>query len=149
MKFEVVLEELYPQSIDKVWEGLTSRGAISSWLMETHDFSAEVGHRFEMFCVDDAGHRDVYRCEVLELDPPHRMRWSWVLAGNEKLGVTEVEFRLSTEGSGTRLTLYHRGDRDREMLERFKQGWPDKLADLGDVLKQPAKAATSTRSGAQ
>ncbi|MDX1406256.1 MAG: SRPBCC domain-containing protein [Woeseiaceae bacterium] len=134
MKFEIALERVYPHPIDEVWAGLTTSEAISEWLMETNNFVAQVGHRFEMRCLDDHGHEDVYRCEVLDLEPPTRMRWSWVLRGNEDRGHTEVEFRLEPADAGTRLTLWHRGDRDKEMLERFRLGWPDKLEQLAGLL---------------
>lgn len=134
MRFEVVVEREYPHAIDDVWAGLTTGEAISEWLMETRYFVAEVGCKFEMFCLDDKGHEDVYRCEILEIEPPRRMRWSWVLGGNESLGPTEVEYCLESTDSGTKVTLWHRGDRDKQMLERFKAGWPNKLDQLAELL---------------
>lgn len=135
MKFEVGVERHYPHSIAEVWEGLTTNVAISEWLLETNNFEAKVGHRFDMTCVDSSGKLDVYRCQVLELDPPNRMVWSWVLDGNEEQGLTEVEFRLTAVDTGTRVELLHRGDRDKAMLERFKAGWPYKLDQLARVLE--------------
>jgi hypothetical protein len=64
------------------------------------------------------------------------MVWSWVLAGSEDKGVTEVEFKLQATDTGTTVTLIHRGDRDPEMLERFKAGWPHKLDQLARVLNR-------------
>jgi uncharacterized protein YndB with AHSA1/START domain len=136
MKFEVSVTRHYPQSIEKVWEGLTSEDAISEWLMPARGLVAEVGCRFEMSCTNEDGDEDIYRCEVLELDPPKRMRWSWVLVGNEARGATEVEFRLKPKEDGTEVTVYHRGDRDKEMLERFKSGWPAKLDLLAERLSR-------------
>ena len=134
MKFEVAVTRHYPHSMEKVWKGLTNEAAISEWLMHTKGFAAEVGCRFEMSCKNEDGQEDAYRCEVLELEPPKRMRWSWVLDGNEARGLTEVEFRLKPKGDGTEVTVFHRGDRDKEMLERFKSGWPAKLDQLAETL---------------
>ena len=134
MKFEVAVTRQYPHSIEKVWEGLTSEAAISDWLMHARGFVAEAGCRFEMSCANEDGDEDIYRCEVLELDPPKRMRWSWVLGGNEARRSTEVEFRLKSKGDGTEVTVFHRGDRDKKMLERFRSGWPDKLDQLAETL---------------
>ena len=134
MKFEVVIERHYPHPISAVWDGIATNEAISEWLMETNNFKAEAGHRFEMTCVNDAGQMDLYRCKVLQVDPPNLMVWSWVLAGNEDKSLTEVEFRLTAMDTGTRVQLLHRGDRDMEMLERFKAGWPAKLDRLTEVL---------------
>lgn len=138
MKFSVTLEEEYAHPIEVVWNGLTTARAMSAWLMETDNFVAKVGTRFELYCVDETGHRDEYSCKVLALDPPRRMLLSWVLVGNEELGTTEVEFCLEPTAAGTKLTLIHRGDRDRDMMERFKAGWPVKLHDLAGVLNDLA-----------
>jgi uncharacterized protein YndB with AHSA1/START domain len=141
MKFEVSVERYYPHSVQAVWDGLTTNEAISEWLLETKNFKAEKGHKFEMTCVDGEGHLDVYRCQVLEVEAPTRMVWSWVLEGNEEQGLTEVEFRLKATDTGTTVTLLHRGDRDKEMLERFKSGWPYKLDRLAELLDGSANSA--------
>lgn len=136
MKFEVAVTRHYPHSIEEVWKGLTSEAAISEWLMHAKGFSAAAGCQFEMTCKNEDGAEETYRCEVLELDPPKRMRWSWILEGNEAQGLTEVEFRLKREGEGTEVTVFHRGDRNKEMLERFKSGWPTKLDQLAERLSR-------------
>ena len=138
MKFEVQIERTFPHEIDEVWRALTTNEGISAWLLETSSFVAKAGHVFEMSCVDASGYLDVYRCEVLEIDPPHRMVWSWVLVGHEGQGLTEVEFRLTATNTGTKVVLCHRGDRDKEMLERFKSGWPFKLDQLAVLLRRQA-----------
>lgn len=134
MKFEVTVTRHYAQQIEEVWEGLTNEAAISEWLMTARGFVAEGGCRFEMSCTNEDGDEDIYRCEVLELVPPKRMRWSWTLVGNEAQGATEVEFRLKSRGDGTEVTVFHRGNRDKEMLERFRSGWPAKLDQLAETL---------------
>ena len=138
MKFEVTIEREFPHLIEEVWSALTTNAGISAWLLETSNFEAKVGHVFEMTCVLETGEVDIYRCEVLALDRPDRMVWSWVLVGNEDKGLTEVEFRLAAADNGTRVTLVHRGDRDQAMLERFKSGWPYKLDQLAVLLAKGA-----------
>lgn len=135
MKFQISVDEDYPHPIEVVWAAITDRKALSEWCLETNNFRPEIGCKFEMYCTMPDGSVDTYRMEVLELDPPRRMRWSWVLAGNEEQGLTEVEFLLNEVENGTRITIRHSGDRDREMLERFKAGWPDKLTSLGEILQ--------------
>lgn len=139
MKFKIELERHYPHSITDVWEGITTNEGISDWLLDTNDFNAETGHRFDMTCVNDDGSVDVYRCQVLEIDPPHRMLWSWALAGKESEDLTEVEFRLKATDTGTTVTLVHRGDRDKATIDRFKSGWPYKLDRFAETLAKRAK----------
>jgi len=140
MNFKLELERHYPYSITDVWEGITTNEGISDWLLDSNNFKAEVGHRFDLTCVNDDGNLDVYRCQVLEIDPPTRMLWSWVLSGKESEGLTEVEFRLKSTDTGTTVTLIHRGDRDKATIDRFKSGWPYKLDRLAETVAKRAKS---------
>jgi uncharacterized protein YndB with AHSA1/START domain len=134
MKFEIELEKTYPQPIDKVWRALTDREALGSWLMKT-DFAPEAGRAFQMWCEDGEGGTERYLCEVLELEPPRRMVWSWTVESRQGEDRTRVEFRLEERPGGTRLTIRHTGDRDTETVERYRGGWPGKLGQLADVLR--------------
>ena len=133
MKFNVAFERTYPHPLEKVWHAVTDRKALSAWLMET-DFVPEAGREFSMWCDDGEGGTDHYQCKVLEIGPPSRMRWSWVLDGRQGEGETIVEFVLEQVEGGTNLTIRHSGDRDRETIERFKSGWPYKMDQLGVVV---------------
>lgn len=134
MKFDLVFEETYPHPPEKVWAALTNAEALSAWLNEIVGFEPVVGCRFEMRCRLDDGSVDVYHCEILELDAPRRMVWSWLLEQPGDPSPTRVEYRLEPVGSGTRLVVRHSGDRPDEVAARFRQGWPAKLAALGETL---------------
>lgn len=59
-----------------LWRALTDSELLSTWLMP-NDFRAEAGHRFTM-TTDPAPMFDgTVHLEVLEIDPPRRMVWSW------------------------------------------------------------------------
>lgn len=59
-----------------LWRALTEKDLLAAWLMP-NDFEPRVGHRFTM-TTDPAPLFDgTVHLEVLELDAPHRMRWSW------------------------------------------------------------------------
>jgi len=136
MKYSVAIEKVFRQSINKVWEGLISRESLSAWLMETDNFEPKLGCKFELYCVDEMGHRDEYQCKVLALEPPKRMLWSWVLASDEDQKLTQVEFELEAANEGTKITILHSSDLDREVLERFRDGWPHKLDNLLKLLSR-------------
>jgi uncharacterized protein YndB with AHSA1/START domain len=129
MEFEIELERFFPHPIEEVWQALTRRKSLAAWLMET-DFEPVSGRPFTMWCENEAGETDTYHCRLVELDAPHRMVWSWVLAGRESEGEMRVEFHLREQEGGTLLTLRHSGDRDRHTIERFRSGWPSKIATL-------------------
>jgi len=133
VKFDLAFDRTYPHRLEKVWHVLTDREALGSWLMET-DFEPVAGGEFQMWCDDGEGGTDRYLCKVLELEPPTRMVWSWILDGREGDEVMTVEFRLEAVSGGTRLMVRHRGDRDRDTIEKFKGGWPYKLEQLATVV---------------
>jgi uncharacterized protein YndB with AHSA1/START domain len=76
VKADIDLTAAYPHPIDKVWAALTSAEALEAWLMP-NDFRPVVGHRFTFRTRPAPGFDGIVRCEVLELDPPRRMAWSW------------------------------------------------------------------------
>jgi uncharacterized protein YndB with AHSA1/START domain len=120
-------QAVFPDRIESVWQALTDSGELAAWLMD-NDFVAEVGHRFTMHC-DPEG--DI-ECQVLELEPPRRMTWSW----NGQFGETTVVFELSRVDGGTLLTVEHRGwtDSNVDDAKRFDSGWPGKLGSLAEVI---------------
>lgn len=133
MKFDISFDRVYPHAIETVWDALTNPDALGQWLMRT-DFAAEQGRPFRMWCETKDGGTDEYDCKVLEIDPPRRMLWSWILDGRQKDGETLVEYSLEETDDGTRLTIRHSGDRDEATIEAFKGGWKAKLDALGEVF---------------
>jgi len=132
MKLNVLLVEDFPHPVEKVWRALTDPDALRVWLME-NDFESRVGQRFVLRGREvPPGWRGWIDCELLELEPPNRMLWSWV--HDEGDPPTRVEFRLDQIEGGTRLTLSHTGEIGPLIGSRLREGWPGKLADLGAHL---------------
>jgi uncharacterized protein YndB with AHSA1/START domain len=102
------------------------------WLMD-NDFEPRIGKRFTLHSRRiPPGERGWVECEVLELEAPNRMLWSWI--HGEGAPPTQVEFRLDSIDGGTRLTLSHTGAIDPLVRSRLQEGWPAKLADLREHL---------------
>lgn len=83
----------------------------------------------------EANGRDVVIGEYLEVDPPHRVVFTWGFEGAEPFvepGSTRVEVTLESDGDGTRLTLSHHGLPD-GARDAHAQGWSHYLARLGPV----------------
>ncbi|MEO7730373.1 MAG: SRPBCC domain-containing protein, partial [Kofleriaceae bacterium] len=132
MKRDLKLERVFPHAPERVWRALTDRRAMSQWLMET-DFEPTLGHCFTFRAKPQPGWDGVTYCEVTELDPPHRVAYTW-RGGSGKDGPptldTVVRFTLAAEGSGTRLTLEHTGFTGlKAMFVSFmmKAGWTKML----------------------
>jgi uncharacterized protein YndB with AHSA1/START domain len=105
MKADIDASVTYPHPVTRVWEALTSSDALAAWLMP-NDFKPVLGHRFTFRTRPAPGFDGIVRCEVLELDPPRRMVWSWA-GGNID---TTVTWTLDqTSDGGTRLRMHQVG----------------------------------------
>jgi uncharacterized protein YndB with AHSA1/START domain len=133
VKLDVECEELLPFPIEAVWTELTNAAAISDWLMVTTDFEPAVGCHFRMKTEDLSGTGWVH-AEVLEVEPPRRMVWSWSAGdGNSPSTVT---FELASEEGGTRLRLRHVGEFDSKVVSILRSGWPGRITALADVIRR-------------
>jgi uncharacterized protein YndB with AHSA1/START domain len=106
MKADIDVTVVYPHPPERVWAALTSSDALAAWLMP-NDFEPVPGRKFTFTTKPAPGFDGIVRCEVLELDPPSRMVWSW--AGGMGLQTT-VTFTLTPAGDGkTRLRMHQVG----------------------------------------
>ena len=104
MKRDIKIETIYPYPPEKVWRALTDSEALAAWLMP-NDFKAVLGHKFNFRTKPRAGFDGVVHCEVLELDAPKRLVYTW---RGGPLN-TIVTFTLQAVPQGTKLELEHAG----------------------------------------
>jgi uncharacterized protein YndB with AHSA1/START domain len=138
----------YPHPVERVWAALTSSDALAAWLMP-NDFAPQVGRAFTFTTTPAPGFDGIVRCEVLELDPPTRMVWSW--AGGLGLQTT-VTFTLTAERAAdgaerTRLRMHQVGFHglSGQLVRRILAGgWP---RILGELLPGYLAEAEGTGSG--
>jgi uncharacterized protein YndB with AHSA1/START domain len=83
--------------IQKVWEKVSTAEGISTWFME-NDFKPEVGYEFTIQSPFGPS-----PCKVLEVDPPHKLSFSWDVDG------WVVTFLLKEIDDQTEFTLIHGG----------------------------------------
>jgi len=129
-------EMVYPHSPENVWVALTDPHALAEWLMP-NNFKAEVGHRFQ-FQVDPMPLCNTRtECEVLEVDPPRRLVYTWTLhfdnkPGKKPQGPMTITWTLEPEGEGTRLVLVQEGLETMWWLYRrwMSMGWGGMLKRL-------------------
>jgi uncharacterized protein YndB with AHSA1/START domain len=122
----------------KVWRALTEAELVSKWLMNT-DMKPSPGQSFTFSMPPVHGWDGVVRCQMKEVEPEKRLRYSW-----ESMGLpTDVTWTLAPSAKGTRVRLEQSGFPEDPSQARYfegaKMGWegmagkrlPDVLAQLG------------------
>ena len=139
MKRDLKFEMTYPHPREKVWRAITTSAAIADWLMD-NDFQPRLGHKFMFTSKPQPGWDGKTYCEVIELDPPRRLAYTWLGGPID----TVVRFTLEPVAGGTRLQLEHTGFRGVKAIlvsmmmgsgwgsKILKQGLPAVLERIGD-----------------
>ena len=104
MKRDLHFEMTYPHPREHVWRAITSREAMSRWLMK-NDFQLVVGHRFPFHTKAAPSFDGIVNCEVLEVMPPERLVYTWKGGGVD----TVLTWALYEVPAGTKLVLDHTG----------------------------------------
>lgn len=101
-----------PHPPEEVWTALTTPEALAEWLMP-NNFLPEVGRVFRFHVDPMPGFSGISECTVLEVEPPRRLVYSWVVlpkvADATPPPPMTVEWTLTPEGQGTRLRLRQTG----------------------------------------
>jgi len=149
VKRDLRLERVYPHAPERVWRAITDRRALSSWLMET-DFEPRLGHKFTFRSKPQPGWDGVTHCEVVELEVPHKLAYTWRGGPGKDRPLTldtVVRWTLLPEGAGTstRLVLEHTGFEGlKAVLVSFmlKSGWKKMMrGKLRETIEELSRAA--------
>lgn len=102
----LVIEQEYNAPIDLVWRALTENELLEKWYFKLTDFKPEVGCKFQ-FEGGTEDRRYMHLCEVLEVIPQEKIKYTWTYEGYP--GVSYVTFELVPAGKKTKVTLIHEG----------------------------------------
>jgi uncharacterized protein YndB with AHSA1/START domain len=126
----IVVEYDLPHPPAKVWRALTEPALLASWLME-NDFAPVVGHRFTFKSHPIGDWDGTVRCEVLEVEAPKRLVYSWRGGSGAREINTVVRWTLQVTARGTHLSLEHSGflPIHANAFEAMSKGWAGKVAE--------------------
>jgi uncharacterized protein YndB with AHSA1/START domain len=132
MSLTLSLDFPFTTSMEKLWSALTDSSKLAKWTME-NDFKPVVGHRFQFRAQPVGGWSGIVEGEVLIVDAPNRLSYTWVNAG-EKHTVT---WTLQDLGDGkVNLHLEQTGISNEQALGGAKYGWTGMCGKLAQVLEQ-------------
>lgn len=114
-------------SVDRAWRACTDPDELAQWFF-TPTGNHENEARFDLFGTEVAW-------TILELDPPHRLRYSQNGGQVPRLpGPIETCMTFEADGAGTRISITHSGfgvgDDWATALESISQGADESVADL-------------------
>jgi uncharacterized protein YndB with AHSA1/START domain len=142
---DIVVDEVFPHTLDVVWNTLTTPGMMGRWLpMEAIGFEPKVGARFT-YQTTPAGEWDgIIHCQVLEVIPNERFAYSWKGGHEGNVGYgsrldTVVTFILSAVENGTRLRLVHSGfvlPRNDTAFHNMSDGWKKVVKNIDAVSSE-------------
>ena len=137
MSETVVLDFELKSPIERVWHALTDSATLSTWMLfKSNDFKPVVGHAFQFR--EAPGWTGVVECEVIEVDKPHRLSYTWVSGGESNLKHSTVVTWTLTEAEGgvTHLHLEQSGFRSeaRQEIGGARYGWMSMLDQLQSLL---------------
>jgi uncharacterized protein YndB with AHSA1/START domain len=127
----VVLERDMPHAPEKVWRALTTGALIEDWLM-ANDFEPRVGHRFTLRTEPVGGWNGQIDCEVLAVEPPQTLSYTWASMGLESV----VTFTVTPTAAGARLRMEQSGfpvDATQN-IRGAEYGWTNFLGKLEQLL---------------
>jgi uncharacterized protein YndB with AHSA1/START domain len=102
----------YPHPPAKVWRAVTDPALVPLWTStgaggRPEGFAPVAGTKFRFVAKPKPGWNGVVDCEVLEVNEPSLLRYSWT--GDAGRDVTQVVYRLEPHDGGTRFSFEHTG----------------------------------------
>lgn len=135
MSESVVLDVELKSPIERVWHALTDTATLAMWMLfKSNDFRPIVGHAFQFR--EAPGWTGVVDCEVIEVDQPHRLSYTWVSGESTPRNSTVVTWTLTEADGVTRLHLEQSGFRSeaKQEIGGAKYGWKSMLEQMQSLL---------------
>jgi uncharacterized protein YndB with AHSA1/START domain len=102
----------YPHPPARVWRAVTDPALVARWTATGRSgrpvgFVPKVGTTFQLIGKPVPGWRGIVDCEVLDVDEPRLLRYTW--RGEENGRPTIVTYRMEPQPDGTRFIFEHTG----------------------------------------
>lgn len=125
--YELRLERVFPQSIEKVWNALIDSDERAHWLA-AGAIEPRKGARFRLKWTNTG---DEMESTVIDADPPRLLEFFW---HQERSSDSVVRWELSPEANGTRFVLTHTLPNLNEGPDALS-GWHTHVEMLGYFLR--------------
>jgi uncharacterized protein YndB with AHSA1/START domain len=120
---------------ETVWEFLVQPEKATRWMGEAASLDPRPGGEYRVEVVPG----QVAVGEFVEVDPPHRLVWTWGWTEESQSrvapGSTRIEVELEPDGDGTLLRFTHGGLPDTDTTGTHAHGWDHYLERLEIVAR--------------
>ena len=120
---------------ETVWEFLVQPEKATRWMGEAASLDPRPGGEYRVEVVPG----QVAVGEFVEVDPPHRLVWTWGWTEESQSrvapGSTRIEVELEPDGDGTLLRFTHGGLPDADATGAHAHGWDHYLERLEIVAR--------------
>ena len=120
----MILEEEFNVPLEIAWRAITEKELMAKWYFDIAEFKPEVGFKFD-FVGGEEGKPYLHLCEVLEVIPLQKLRYSWKYDGYN--GISHVTFELASHNEKTVVKLIHEGTESFSepdlATDKFREGW--------------------------
>jgi uncharacterized protein YndB with AHSA1/START domain len=115
---------------ETVWEFLVDPDKATRWMGTAATLDARPGGQYRVEVLSG----NIATGEFVEVDPPHRLVWTWGWTDESVSpvapGTSTIEVELVPEGDGTLVRFTHSGLPDAEATQRHAHGWDHYLERL-------------------
>jgi uncharacterized protein YndB with AHSA1/START domain len=146
---KVEITQVFDAPVQKVWEAWTDIEQMKMWSapegMYVPSFEGDltVGSSYKLQMQSDGSDPQipqdaggVVSGTYLEVDPPHKLSYTWLWEGDDEVNRTIVTLLFKEVGSAqTELTLIHSGFTSEESQENHRGGWTSSFMKLALFLK--------------
>jgi uncharacterized protein YndB with AHSA1/START domain len=135
MDTEIRIERVLPATIGRVYDAWTRAELLAQWYCPNPQLELKVRADVRAggdYVVEMGPH--VVRGTYLEVQPPHRLVFSWKWDGTDD-EPTRVEVELTEVADGTRMLLSHTGFANPEDAANHQLGWDPELTRLSVLLR--------------
>lgn len=131
MSKDLSMDFQFNNSAEQVWNALTDSDMLAKWVMD-NDFKPVVGHRFQFSMEATGGWDGKIDCEVLDVDEPHRLSYTWVSFGESHT----ITWTINEDKDGTtHLHLDEMGISNDKVYQGAKYGWTNMCGKLEELLQ--------------
>lgn len=108
--------------ISRVWEALATSAGLAWWLLP-NNFQPLVGASFTFTTEPQDNWSGVVRCQVVEIDEPHKLAFTW--SEDTDVPPSLVTFELHNLNGKTEICLVHsqREHLPEDYVSKLDQGW--------------------------